>query len=113
MGTCYKSKTWYEKCLKNNSINQEEVLELKGLWNMAAYEFYWLDPNGEYQLIGVLHERRKNSARITPESITLWGESLFGKDFYTKDIFRIKVTIDEKTVGTFRPAPFPIIQKDD
>jgi len=80
---------------------------------MVAYEFYWPGPNGDYQLIGVLHERRKNSARITPESIALWKESVFGKDFDTKDIFHIKVTIDEKTVGIFRPAPFPITQKDD
>jgi hypothetical protein len=99
--------------LKNNPTNQEEVLELKGLWNMVAYEFYGPDSNGGYQLIGVLHERRKNSARVTPESITRWEENVFGKDFDTKDIFHIKVTIDEKTVGIFRPAPFPITQKDD
>jgi hypothetical protein len=106
------SEIWYGKCLKNNPINLEEVLELKGLWNMVAYEFYWLHPNEGYQLIGVLPERRKNSARVTPESITRWGEDVFGKDFATKDIFHIKVTIDEKRVGIFRPAPFPIPKKD-
>jgi hypothetical protein len=32
---------------------------------MEAYKFYWLDPRGGYQIIGVLSERRKNSARVT------------------------------------------------
>jgi hypothetical protein len=32
---------------------------------MEAYEVYWLDPKGGYQIIGVLPERRKNSARVT------------------------------------------------
>jgi hypothetical protein len=85
---------------------------LKGLWNMVAYEFYGPHPNGGYQLIGVFHERRKNSARVTPESITQWGKTIFGKDIDTKDIFHIKVTIDEKTVGIFRPAPFPLPKKE-
>ena len=79
---------------------------------MVAYEFYWPDPNGEYQLIGVLPERRKNSARVTLESITRWGENVFGKDFDTKDIFFIQVTIGEKTFRIFRPVPFTIPQKN-
>jgi hypothetical protein len=36
---------------------------------MVAYEFYWLDPSGRYQIIGVLPERRKNPERITKESV--------------------------------------------
>jgi hypothetical protein len=78
---------------------------------MEAYEFYWLDPKGEYQIIGVLPERRKNSARVTQESIMRWGENIFSKDFDTKDIFFIQVTISEKTVRIFRPVPFTIPQK--
>jgi hypothetical protein len=42
---------------------------------MVAYEFYWLDPTGGYKIIGVLPERRKNSARITQESIMRFGVS--------------------------------------
>ncbi len=74
---------------------------------MVAYEFYWRDPKKGYQLLGVLPERRKNSARVTSESIMQWGENIFGKDFDIKDIFHIKVTIDGKNVRIFRPTPFP------
>jgi len=83
-----------------------------GEQRMEAYEFYWLDPKGGYQIIGVLPERRKNSARVTQESIMRWGKNIFGKEFDTKDIFFIQVTIDEKTVRIFRPVPFTITQKD-
>jgi len=41
-----------------------------------------------------------------------WGEYIFGKDFDTKDIFFIQVTIDEKTVRIFQPVPFTMPQKD-
>jgi hypothetical protein len=83
-----------------------------GVLGMVAYEFYWLDPTGGYQIIGVLPERRKNSARITQQSIMNWGEKIFGKELDTKDIFFIQVTIDEKTVRIFRPIPFTITQKE-
>jgi hypothetical protein len=79
---------------------------------MKAYEFYWLDPKGGFQIIGVLPERRKNPERITQESIIRWGENIFGKDFDTKDIFFIQVTIGEKTFRIFRPVPFTIPQKN-
>ena len=79
---------------------------------MVAYEFYWLDPRGGYQIIGVLPERRKNPARITPKSIMNWGEKNFDKELDTKDIFFIQVTIDEKTVRIFRPIPITITQEE-
>jgi hypothetical protein len=78
---------------------------------VIAYEFYWLDPKGGYQIIGFLPERRKNSARITKESIMRWGKNIFSKEFDTEDIFFIQVTIDEKTVRIFQPVPFTIPQK--
>jgi len=78
---------------------------------MEAYEFYWLDPKGGYQIIGVLPERRKNTERVTNESIMRWGENIFGKDFTIKDIFFIQVTIDEKTSRIFQPVPFTITQE--
>jgi len=56
--------------------------------------------------------RRKNSAGVIKESMMRWGENIFGKDFDTKDIFFIQVTMDEKTVRIFRPFPFTIPQKD-
>jgi hypothetical protein len=79
---------------------------------MVAYEFYWLDPKGGYQIIGVLPERRRESERITKESITRWGKNVFSKDFNTEDIFFIQVTVNEKTVRIFWPVPFTMIQKD-
>jgi hypothetical protein len=79
---------------------------------MVAYEFYWLDPKGGYQIIGVLPERRRESERITKESITRWGKTVFSKDFNTEDIFFIQVTVNEKTVRIFWPVPFTMIQKD-
>jgi hypothetical protein len=79
---------------------------------MVAYEFYWLDEIGGYQIIGVLPERRKKTERITQESILNWGEKIFCKDLNTKDIFFIQVEIDEKNVRFFRPVPFTIALKE-
>jgi hypothetical protein len=79
---------------------------------VEAYEFYWLDPKGGFQIIGVLPERRKNPERITQKSIMNWGEKIFGKELDTKDIFFIQVTIDKKTIRIYRPVPFIITQKD-
>jgi len=79
---------------------------------MIAYEFYLHDPVKGYELVGILPERRKNSERVTQESIMRWGKNIFSNDFDTKDIFFIQVTIDEKTVRIFRPVPFTITQKD-
>ncbi len=78
---------------------------------MIAYEFYWLDPTGGYQIIGVLPERRKDSGRITQESILRWGGKIFDKIIDTKDIFFIEVTVDEDTCRVFRPIPFSITLK--
>lgn len=79
---------------------------------MEAYEFYWLNPTGGYQIIGILPERRKNPIRVTQESIIRWGENIFGKDLDDKDIFFIQVTLDEKTGRVFRPGPFTITQNN-
>jgi hypothetical protein len=61
---------------------------------MVAYEFYWLDRKGRYQIIGVLPERRKNPMRITKESVMNWGIMLLGNDVDSKNIFFERVTID-------------------
>jgi len=78
---------------------------------MEAYEFYWLDRKGRYQIIGVLPERRKNPARVTQESIMHWGKNIFCKELDTKDIYFIQVTINEDTGKMFRPTPVFITQK--
>ena len=88
-----------------------EVLKLKGRCSMVFYEFYWLDPKGGYQIIGLLPERRRGHERITRESIMRWGGKFFSKDLETKDIFFIQVTIDDRTVRYFQPIPFITMQK--
>ena len=52
---------------------------------MVAYEFYSRDRRDPteaevFHLIGILPERRKNSERITEESIMNWGRIILGKD---------------------------------
>ena len=78
---------------------------------MVAYEFYRLDSTGEYQIIGVLPERRKDPERVTQESVMNWGIDCFSKDLVVKDIFFIQVTIDDDTGRISRPIPFSVVQK--
>lgn len=61
---------------------------------MVVYEFYWLSPIGEYQIIGFLRERRKNPMRITKDSVVNWGKMLLGDDANSKKIFFKQLTID-------------------
>jgi hypothetical protein len=78
---------------------------------MVAYEFYWLDPKGQCEMIGVLPERRKHPPRLTEESITRWGEKFFSNNLNVKDIFFVQVTIDDKTGKISRPTPLRIPPK--
>ena len=49
---------------------------------MVAYEFYWPDPVKEYDLLGILLERRKDPRRITEASVMKWAWfRLFCEDF--------------------------------
>jgi hypothetical protein len=61
---------------------------------MVVYELYSLYPTGEYQIIGVLPERRKNPMRITKSSVINWGKTLLGNDADSKNIFFKRLTID-------------------
>jgi len=54
---------------------------------MVAYEFYWRDQEGEIHFIGILPERRKNSGRITRDSILNWGWKVIGDNSDAKDIY--------------------------
>ena len=78
---------------------------------MKAYEFYWYNPLKGYELLGVLPERRKNSERITPDSVMGWAVNAFGDNLSTKDISYVQVTINEDTGMVFPPAPAFIPQK--
>ena len=61
--------------------------------------------------MGVLPERRKDSDRITQQSIKQWGNTIFNKDFYPKDTFFIQVTMDEETGRIIRPATITFLRK--
>ena len=61
---------------------------------MVVYELYWLNPTGEYQIIGVLPERRKNPMRITKDSVMNWGKMVLGDAADGANIFFKRLTID-------------------
>jgi len=70
---------------------------------MKAYEVYYRDPIKGLQPIGTLPEKRKNPARITPESIINWGRRVLGKKLDANDIFFVEITVDNKTESVSRP----------
>jgi hypothetical protein len=72
---------------------------------MVAYEFYWPDPVKEYDLLGILPERRKDPRRITDASVMKWGKMLLGNNGSKKSIFYKKVTISEYTGKFIRLTP--------
>ncbi len=78
---------------------------------MDAYEVFWRDPKEGYQLIGVLPERRKASARITQKSVMNWAKIHFGKNLEINNMFFFQLTTDKKTGRTSRTNPFFVTQK--
>jgi hypothetical protein len=102
----------YGSSLRGLLVSGESLKNRVGDQIMVAYEFYWLDSKGGYEILGVLPERRKHSERLTQESITHWGENFFGKNLKSKGIFFIQVTIDDTTGRIFRATPFAIPRKE-
>ena len=70
---------------------------------MEAYEIYWHDENGKDHFIGILPERRKKRERITEESVLNWAIKVIGDNTEVKDIFFIKVTLEETRGEVFHP----------
>jgi hypothetical protein len=62
---------------------------------MLGYKLYLLDKAKGPKLIAVLPERRKNSQRITEESVIKWGTALLGIHANGKDISFERVTIND------------------
>ena len=54
---------------------------------MIVYEFYCRDEMGRDLFIGKLKERRKNSERITEESIINWGRKAMGYNGEVGDFY--------------------------
>jgi len=66
---------------------------------MYGYKFYVRDSTNNFQLIGVVPERRKNAERITDESIVNLGRIYFGINAkYLQDMFFVEtVLLEPKT----------------
>lgn len=62
---------------------------------MLAYELYTFNKERGYEMVGILPERRKDLLRITEDSITNWGKTLFGDNGNSKSMFFKRVAIDE------------------
>ena len=58
---------------------------------MVVYEFYRRVPGGEDRLIGVLPERRKDSERITHQSIMNWAKLLVPEQLINGNVYFIRV----------------------
>jgi hypothetical protein len=68
---------------------------------MVAYEFYCRNQINEPHLIGILPERRRNSERITNESIMNWVRKVLGYHEDIHHIFFIRVILEENEKGYF------------
>ena len=79
----------------SRSVHDVWVRNLKGDFTLVAYEFYIPDSDKGPQLIGILPERRRDPRRITKESIMKWGEKVIEDLTDTKDLFFVRVTIDD------------------
>ncbi len=77
---------------------------------MLAYEVYWRNPEGEYTMIGVLPERRRNPIRITRQSVTNWGIMILGNDVDSRNIFfkRIKIESFSDRILWYQMSDHPI-----
>jgi hypothetical protein len=74
-----------------------EIPISRGL-DMIAYEFYRRDGKGENHFIWILPERRKDPERITQESIINWGRKAVVDNTEVRDIFFIRVEINEAQI---------------
>jgi hypothetical protein len=78
---------------------------------MVAYEFYWRDERGKEHFIWILPERRKNSERVTEESIINWGRKVTVDDTEAKNIFFTQAEIDEAQIESQGRIPLPEFRK--
>jgi len=61
---------------------------------MVAYEFYLHDGDmGVFNLLGILPERRKDSLRITWESIVKWGKLVADDSVDIDNMYFIQIEI--------------------
>jgi hypothetical protein len=74
---------------------------------MMAYELFSYDEKKGYEFIGILPERRKESKRITKESVLNWGKMILGNNMDGKKIVFQCLTIDDVSGERFEVnSPF-------
>jgi len=78
---------------------------------MIAYEFYRRDEKGKSHFIWILPERRKNPKRITQESIMNWGKKAVVDNTEVKDIFFVRVELDEEQIDSRGLIPLSELRK--
>ncbi len=61
---------------------------------MIVYEIYCCDKYGDEHLVGILPERRKESGRITAESILNWGKLILGDESDIKSFYLYFRTVE-------------------
>ncbi len=72
---------------------------------MLAYEYYLHDESKGFELIGVLPERRKETDRVSQESILGFGRKYWGDKMEEGNILFIRVQVDKTTGQIIRPRP--------
>jgi len=60
---------------------------------VVAYQFYLIDDQDEFHLLGILPERRKNPSRISQESIMKWGKLIVGENLGVNNFYFIQVEL--------------------
>ncbi len=60
---------------------------------MVAYQFYENDGIEEFNLLGILPERRKDSPRITYDSIMNWGKLIAGDHADINNVYFIQIEV--------------------
>jgi hypothetical protein len=78
---------------------------------MVAWEFYWSDEKGKKDFVWMLPEKRKNSERVTRESILNWGRKVIVDDTEAQNISFIRVEIDEAQIDSQGRIPLPEFRK--
>ena len=69
------------------------VKEKGGDLHMVAYEFYLRSDKGREHLVGILPERRRDSKRVTRESVMNWVRELLGNNHDSMKIFFVEVEV--------------------
>lgn len=84
-------KSFYFGCVRLRNLSSSIIR--KEACPMTAYEFYWKDHEGKEHFLGTLPERRKNTERITEESVKKWGRLIIGEWAKINNFYFIQVKV--------------------